>query len=82
MGDACAPSSSALIEWRRCLGARLRLWANGEGICIDVEFEERLKRLADGETLSLDASFSETELEDVAQLLSDSILMLLPPDEE
>ncbi|WP_273779019.1 ribosomal protein uL16 3-hydroxylase [Acinetobacter sp. GSS19] len=61
---------------------QLLFWANGEGICIDVEFEERLKRLADGETLSLDASFSETELEDVAQLLSDSILMLLPPDEE
>ena len=61
---------------------QLLFWANGEGICIDVEFEERLKRLADGETLSLDASFCETELEDVAQLLSDSILMLLPPDEE
>lgn len=61
---------------------QLLFWANGEGICIDVEFEARLKHLADGETLSLDASFSETELEDVAQLLSDSILMLLPPDEE
>ncbi len=61
---------------------QLLFWANGEGICIDVSFEPLLKRLADGEALAFDDSFTIAQLEDVAQLLNDSILMLLPPEEE
>lgn len=58
-------------------------WANGEALYISESFAAYLKRLADGEILVLDQNLNDEEiLEDIAQLLTDSILMLLPPEEE
>lgn len=62
---------------------QLLFWANGEECCISEQFERLLKPLADGESLIFDQSFNNAEiLEDIAQLLNESVLMLLPPDEE
>ncbi|WP_343596388.1 cupin domain-containing protein [Acinetobacter sp.] len=58
-------------------------WGNGEALCISPEWAEQLKTIADGESLAFDAAFNQEEtLQDIAQLLNDSILMLLPPEEE
>lgn len=62
---------------------QLLFWANGEECCTSEQFESLLKQLADGESLVFDQSFNDAEiLEDIAQLLNESVLMLLPPDEE
>ena len=59
----------------------LLFWANGEGICISEQFAPYLKLLADGQPIALDeALFDQEILEDIAQLLNDSVLMLLPAE--
>lgn len=59
----------------------LLFWANGEGICISEQFAPHLKQLADGQPIALDeALFDQEILEDIAQLLNDSVLMLLPAE--
>lgn len=63
--------------------AELLFWANGEQVCISEEFTAQLKQIADGQAHPFDQSFDHEEiLEDLAQLMNDSILMLLPPAEE
>ncbi|PJG43536.1 cupin [Acinetobacter tandoii] len=63
--------------------AELLFWANGEQVCISEEFTAQLKQIADGQALPFDQSFDHEEiLEDLAQLMNDSILMLLPQAEE
>lgn len=63
--------------------AELLFWANGEQVCISEEFTAQLKQIADGQALPFDQSFDHEEiLEDLAQLMNDSILMILPPAEE
>ncbi|WP_218208910.1 cupin domain-containing protein [Acinetobacter sp. F9] len=58
-------------------------WANGEGIEISEAFTTKLKQLADGETILLDENFANEDiLEDVAALLNDAVLMLVPPAEQ
>ena len=58
-------------------------WANGEGICISEAFTSKLKQLADGEALLFDENFADDDiLEDVAALLNEAVLMLVPPAEE
>ncbi|QRQ12107.1 cupin domain-containing protein [Acinetobacter pittii] len=60
----------------------LSFWGNGEALCIAVTFAPKLKAIADGESLAFDSEFNELEiLENVAYLLNESILMLLPPSE-
>jgi 50S ribosomal protein L16 3-hydroxylase len=57
-------------------------WANGEGLCISDQFAPLLKSLADGEALLLDESLYDADiLEDIAMLMNESVLMLLPPEE-
>ena len=57
-------------------------WANGEALCISEQFAPLLKNLADGEALLLDESLYDADiLEDIAMLMNESVLMLLPPDE-
>lgn len=59
----------------------LLFWANGEGICISEQFAPHLKQLADGQPIALDeVLFDQEILEDIAQLLNDSVLMLLPAE--
>ncbi|MDN5715117.1 MAG: cupin, partial [Acinetobacter sp.] len=54
----------------------------GEGLCISEQFAPLLKNLADGEALLLDESLYDADiLEDIAMLMNESVLMLLPPDE-
>ncbi|WP_216935869.1 MULTISPECIES: cupin domain-containing protein [unclassified Acinetobacter] len=58
-------------------------WANGEGVCISEEFTAKLKQLADGEALLFDENFADEDiLEDVAALLNDAVLMLVPPADD
>ncbi|WP_182003638.1 ribosomal protein uL16 3-hydroxylase [Acinetobacter lactucae] len=60
----------------------LSFWGNGEALCIAETFAPKLKAIADGESLAFDNQFSDIEiLENVAYLLNESILMLLPPSE-
>lgn len=60
----------------------LSFWGNGEALCIAETFAPKLKAIADGESLAFDSEFNEPEiLENVAYLLNESILMLLPPSE-
>lgn len=60
----------------------LSFWGNGEALCIAETFAPKLKAIADGESLAFDREFNELEiLENVAYLLNESILMLLPPSE-
>lgn len=61
----------------------LLFWANGEGICISEVFAPILKQLADGGSVPLDESLYDPDiLEDIVNLLNESILMLLPTAEE
>lgn len=54
-------------------------WANGEGICIADASAPILKRLADGQAVLLDENLADEDiLEDIAQLLNESIIMLVP----
>ncbi|MDT0197546.1 MULTISPECIES: cupin domain-containing protein [unclassified Acinetobacter] len=58
-------------------------WANGEGVCISETFTAKLKQLADGEALLFGEGFADEEiLEDVAALLNEAVLMLVPPPED
>jgi len=60
----------------------LNFWGNGEALFIAESFEQKLKAIANGESLPFDSQFNNDEtLENVAQLLNESILMLLPPAE-
>ncbi|NUF15521.1 ribosomal protein uL16 3-hydroxylase [Acinetobacter lactucae] len=60
----------------------LNFWGNGEALCIAENFAPKLKAIANGESLAFDSQFSDIEiLENVAYLLNESILMLLPPSE-
>ncbi len=61
----------------------LMFWANGEAICVSQAFTPLLKSIADGQLVALNAALENEEiLTDIAQLLNESILMLLPPQEE
>lgn len=61
----------------------LLFWANGEQLCISEDTSLLLKQIANGQVLAFDQHFNHDEiLEDFAQLMNDSILMLLPPAEE
>lgn len=58
-------------------------WANAEGIEISEAVTTKLKQLADGEIILLDENFADEDiLEDVAALLNDAVLMLVPPAEQ
>ncbi|WP_312079986.1 ribosomal protein uL16 3-hydroxylase [Acinetobacter schindleri] len=58
-------------------------WGNGEGLCISEAFTEKLKLIANGESVMLNLDFADEDmLEDLADLLNESILMLVPPAEE
>lgn len=58
-------------------------WANGEGVCISEAFTAKLKQLADGEVLLFGEDFADEEiLEDVAALLNEAVLMLVPPADD
>ncbi|WP_312584959.1 cupin domain-containing protein [Acinetobacter sp.] len=58
-------------------------WANGEGVCISETFTAKLKQLADGEALLFGEDFADEEiLEDVAALLNEAVLMLVPPSDD
>lgn len=58
-------------------------WANGEGVCISETFTAKLKQLADGEALLFGEDFADEEiLEDVAALLNEAVLMLVPPADD
>lgn len=58
-------------------------WANGEGVCISETFTAKLKQLADGEALLFSEDFADEEiLEDVAALLNEAMLMLVPPADD
>lgn len=60
----------------------LSFWGNGEALCIAETFAPKLKAIADGESLAFNSEFNELEiLENIAYLLNESILMLLPPSE-
>ena len=57
----------------------LLFWANGEGICISYAFAPILKQIADGNPVLLDEKLDDPDmLEDIVNLLNESILMLLP----
>ena len=59
----------------------LLFWANGEGVGISEQFAPVLKQLADGEVVALnEALFDQDILEDIAQLLNDSVIMLMPSE--
>jgi len=59
----------------------LVFWANGEALGISEQFAPYLKQLADGQVVELNQSINQNEsLEDISQLLSDSILMLVPSE--
>ncbi|NNH76200.1 cupin domain-containing protein [Acinetobacter sp. ANC 5380] len=61
----------------------LLFWANGEGICISDAFAPILKQLADGGSVLLDENLYDPDmLEDIVNLLNESILMLLPATEQ
>ncbi|WP_288491667.1 cupin domain-containing protein [uncultured Acinetobacter sp.] len=79
--ELCLEPASRLLYTQQ--DDQLLFWANGEACCIDDKFAPLLKALADGQVLTFDAQFDHDEfLEDLAQLLNDSVLMLLPPEEE
>jgi len=62
---------------------KLLFWANGEGICISDAFAPLLKQLADGSSVLLDENLYDPDmLEDIVNLLNESILMLLPATEQ
>ncbi len=61
----------------------IMFWANGEGICISEQFTQSLKQIADGQDILFDENFADEDiLEDMAALLNDSVIMLVPPAEE
>ncbi|MCR4530082.1 ribosomal protein uL16 3-hydroxylase [Acinetobacter venetianus] len=66
----------------RMQNGSLDFWANGENVCISETFAAQLKRIADGENIALDELFNDDAvLEDIAMLLNNAVVMLLPPQE-
>ena len=60
----------------------LLFWANGESICISAQFAPTLKKIADGQAVELNIELADDEvLENIAGLLNESILMLIPTEE-
>lgn len=60
-----------------------QFWANGEAVCASQAFTPLLIQIANGETLPFDQDFQHDDiLEDLASLLNDSIVMLIPPEED
>ena len=61
---------------------QLLFWANGESICISAPFAPILKKIADGQAVELNIELADDEvLENIAVLLNESILMLVPTEE-
>lgn len=61
---------------------QLLFWANGESICISAQFAPTLKKIADGQAIELNIELADDEvLENIAGLLNESILMLIPTEE-
>lgn len=61
----------------------IRFWANGEEVTIHPESINVIKRLANGEVFQLNHQLDFPELlADLAQLLNDSVLLLLPNETE
>ncbi|TCM66992.1 50S ribosomal protein L16 3-hydroxylase [Acinetobacter calcoaceticus] len=61
---------------------QLQFWGNGEALCVAPELEVVLRNIADGQAQPFNAAFQSNDLlEDIAHLLNESILMLLPPAE-
>lgn len=57
-------------------------WANGEGLCLSDAATPIVKQLADGEIVVMDERFYDADLlEDIATLLNESIIMLLPAED-
>lgn len=62
---------------------QIQFFANGEAICVSAALTHLLVKIANGEILALDSHFQDEEIrEDLAQLLNDAILMLLPPEND
>ena len=60
----------------------LRFWANGERMDISEAFTSKLKMIADGEIIELNEEmYDQAILENIAELMNTSIIMLLPSDE-
>ena len=61
---------------------QLLFWANGESICISTPFAPILKKIADGQAVELNIELADDDvLENIAGLLNESILMLVPTAE-
>lgn len=57
-------------------------WANGESLCLSDASTEVVKQLADGEIVVMDERFYDADLlEDIATLLNESIIMLVPAED-
>lgn len=60
---------------------QIQFFANGEAVFATEALTDLLIQLADGEILSVDSRLQSEEIrEDLATLLNDAILMLLPPE--
>ncbi len=56
-------------------------WANGEGLCISEPFIPFLQQVANGQAIELNLDLADDEiLEDLAMLLNESIVMLVPTE--
>ena len=59
----------------------ISFWGNGERLCISEAFATTLKKIADGEIVELNEDLYDQDiLEDLADLLNTSIIMLLPSE--
>ncbi|EPG5000058.1 cupin, partial [Acinetobacter baumannii] len=57
-------------------------WGNGEELPTVESFATQLKSIADGKSIPFNSELNNTDiLENIVQLLNNSILMLLPPAE-
>ena len=57
-------------------------WANGDAICVAEASIPTLQKIANGERVLLDENLYDANiLEDLVQLLNESILMLLPAED-
>lgn len=62
---------------------QLNFWANGERLCISAAFAPTLQRIADGDWIELnEALYDQDILEDLAELLNTSVIMLVPSEED
>ncbi|WP_269914768.1 ribosomal protein uL16 3-hydroxylase [Acinetobacter sp. HY1485] len=68
----------------RLLYQHNKFWGNGEQICVSESSINMLKRLANGESIIFNAEHFDDDclLQDLIQLLNDSILMILPSETE